>query len=73
MARMKAKRTGEENGMMEGNVRGNPILFLTLRAGLKERKCIFLEKDDNFQPFMPGMALVIKSLSIPTEANAERT
>lgn len=48
MARMKAKRTGEENGMMEGNVRGNPILFLTLRAGLKERKCIFLEKDDNF-------------------------
>lgn len=37
-----------------------------------KKQCIFPEKDDTFQPFMPGTALVIKSLSIPSEANADK-
>lgn len=64
MARMKEKKT-EENGMREGMERREMI-----RSGLK--KFIFPEKDDSFQPFMPGLALVIRSLSTPTEANADK-
>lgn len=36
------------------------------------KKSVFPEKDDSLQPFMPGMALGTRSLSTPTEANADK-